>query len=147
MNYEITKKFMYKGILCVVVKMEFFQLSEMKTVRFVKKNINPNIKISRIYHNGYVESSLKCSYHDLERHIKSVELTYSGHLSQIDHTLKDRWFFGFDTAHHWNQLHPNTQNAKAVERDLKKLCDEIISKGGIKKIYDDNLAEIIAEKL
>ena len=144
MNYEIAKKFMYKGILCVVVKMGFYQLGK---VTIIKHRLKENMKISRIYHNGYVESSLKCSYHDLERHIKSVELTYSGHLSQIDHTLKDRWFLGFDTAHHWNLLHPNTQNAKAVEKTLKELCDEIRSKGGIQKIYDDNVAEIIAEKL
>jgi len=142
MTYEIVKKFMYRGMLCIIIKMNF----DTETIAGLSK-VNKLIKTSGVFHNGYVESSLKCSYHDLERHIKSVELTYSGHLSQIDHTLKDRWFLGFDTAHHWNLLHPNTQNAKAVEKTLKELCDEIISKGGIQKIYDDNVAEIIAEKL
>ena len=142
MTYEIVKKFMYRGMLCIIIKMNF----DTETIAGLSK-VNKLIKTSGVFHNGYVESSLKCSYHDLERHIERVELTYSGNLDHVSNALNDKWFLGFDTAHYWNRQNPKSQTAKAVEKYLKELCDEIISKGGIQKIYDDNLAEIIAEKL
>lgn len=135
---KVVDKFKHKGILCVVVKIDRSSIPKLTVIK--KKH---KIKMSDVFHNGYVKVSRQLDYQDIVKHIDSVELTYSGGLDYVDKSLKGMWFIGFDTAHYWNEENPKTQTAKAVKEETIKLCEELIRKNELKPLYP----LIIAEKL
>jgi hypothetical protein len=140
-EFTIIDKFTYKKILCVIVKVDRTMINSL-----LKGVLKQPVKFD-VYHNGYVCTDMEIEYQDIGSFITCVELTYSGKLDHLDKSLKGKWFLGFDTNHSWNHDHKDTRTSLAVKMDLMSLCDEITQKGGIKKIYEDNLPEIIADKL
>ena len=102
--------FKHKGRICVVLQMKGFgRISD--------------------YCNGYVETDPK-NYGKSEDlfidKIKTEELTYSGDLNGLFDGI---WFLGFDSAHHRNEINPETKTFTFVKNKTKKLCEEMIKKG------------------
>ncbi|RLI85229.1 MAG: hypothetical protein DRO76_05790 [Candidatus Altiarchaeales archaeon] len=85
------------------------------------------------YHNGYV-SVLKKNYgkhySDFIDRIETDELTYSGNLDHFkDKRIPEKvWFFGFDSAHYWNKLHPESKTFESVKARTILLAKEMIKK-------------------
>jgi hypothetical protein len=101
MRIKAMEVFVHKGRICVVVNMD------------------------DKYHNGYVQVLPKNKGKDYEEFvdkIETVELTYSGDLKGL---FDGVWFFGFDTAHFWNDLHPETKTFEWVKKQTIKLCEEM----------------------
>lgn len=85
------------------------------------------------FHNGYVEVLKKNygkSYWDFIEKIETEELTYSGDLSHLNDPRipKGKWFFGFDSAHYWNDLHPESKTFENVKERTIQLAKEMIKK-------------------
>ena len=86
---------------------------------------------------GYVsvlKRNLKKSYDAFVGGIRTDELTYSGGL---EHAFREQsgfkipkglWFFGFDSAHSWNEIHPETRTPEIVRETTIKLAKEMIRK-------------------
>lgn len=95
------------------------------------------------YHTGYVEVSKKNYGREYDKFISRIdtdELTFAGTLNWFLKASKDKkeippidihkdiWFFGFDSAHHWNDQRPESKTFKSVKARTVKLCDEMIRK-------------------
>ena len=113
----VVRVFDYKGRTCVVIGI---------WLNFIGN-----------YHCGYVEVLPKNKGKKYEEgkfdKITAEEITYSGSLDHINSPellgIKGKYFVGFDTAHYWNDLHPETKTFKSVFGRTKKLCDEMIKNG------------------
>jgi len=106
--------FKHKGRICVVIEMLWMA----------------SLKVSP-YCNGYVEVSAKNkgkNYDNFIDRIETDELTFSGDLSRFN-LGKKLWFFGFDSAHFWNDAQPESKTFKSVKARTSKLCEEMVKKG------------------
>ena len=104
MRWKAMEIFVHKGRICVVVNMD------------------------NSYHNGYIQVLPKNQGKDYERFVKKIktdELTYSGDLHGLFNGI---WFFGFDSAHSWNDMHPETKSFESVKERTIKLCEEMVRK-------------------
>lgn len=120
MEFKIVCSEMYKGRKIVIVKVKF------------DGKVKKIIPVLHKYHNGYVEFKRKGGktpdYEEIDG--LSQELTYSGRLEHFPELKPhNKWYWGFDTAHHHNCLRPETRTKKAVLKATKELCDEMIEKG------------------
>ena len=88
-----------------------------------------------IFHNGYVSvigrlQKQKPNYKKYMSRLHSDELTFAGTVERdVPRKLAKVWFFGFDSAHVWNDEHPESKTEKAVLERAHKLADEMIAKG------------------
>ena len=101
---EIVEIFQVKTRLCLVIKRRL---------------------LDEIYHNGYVQTQKKHYGIDYEKFINRVdtdELTFSDYIG-------DEYFFGFDSAHAWNDHEPISKTQKFVKNKTKELALEMIKRG------------------
>ena len=112
--------FKHKGRICVVIQMQGI--------------VNPartfweGSSSAADYCNGYVETLPKNygeDYEKFEKKIRTDMLTYSGDLNGLFDGI---WFFGFDSAHAWNDENPETKTFEYVKEKTKKLCEEMVRK-------------------
>lgn len=113
MNFEVKDVFKVKRRTCVVVKINMQGFGQ--------------------YHNGYVSVSKKnqgANYDDFTRKIETDELTFGDKLNYLkdERIPKDAWFFGFDSAHAWNQSNPESTTFESVKARTTKLAQEMMSK-------------------
>ena len=84
------------------------------------------------YHNGYVSTLKKNnnkSYSDDDIAVQTDELTYSGTLDSLkDKRIPKLWFFGFDSAHYWNDQNPASKTFESVKQRTTELAKEMIKK-------------------
>jgi len=107
----IKEIFVHKNRVCMVIEMRFL--------------LTPSIGT---YCNGYVQTLPKNkgkSYDRFNRRIKTEELTFGGTYEW----LPDMYFFGFDTVHSWNDIHPESKTFKNVKKKTIELCEEMVKKG------------------
>lgn len=88
------------------------------------------------YHNGYIEIKESEIKDEKDDYNLSEGVTYCGNLAHIEKPTTKR-FIGFDTAHYHNYENPKTQSLEYVEKQCKKIVDElntnfetIVQKGG-----------------
>jgi len=113
--------FIRKGRLCVIIEM-VWECNPART--FMEGAMS-----SRNYHNGYVQTLNKNKNKGYDRFIdkiKTDELTFSGELIGFS---KDISFFGFDSAHVWNDHVPKSKTFEEVKKRTIKMCDEMVRKG------------------
>ena len=112
-DFEVADVFKIKRRVCVVVKMNLYGFGE--------------------YHNGYVSVSKKhqeAGYDDFISKIETDELTFGGDLNHLEDERipKDISFFGFDSAHAWNQENPESATFQSVRERTIKLAQEMMAK-------------------
>jgi hypothetical protein len=101
--------FMHKNRLCMVMEMRWESIS------------------IGTYCNGYVQmlpSSKDLLYGKLTDRIKSGEITFGGTFPWLPNIK----FLGFDTAHIWNDEHPETKTFENVKERTILLCGEMVRK-------------------
>jgi hypothetical protein len=121
MRWKAMEIFVHKGRICVVVKMKGIENSAREF--WEGKPISDSD-----YCNGYVQTLPKNQGKDYESFvsmIKTDELTYAGDLNGL---FKGLWFFGFDSAHVWNDNHPESKTFESVKKRTIKLCEEMVRK-------------------
>jgi len=99
--------FKHKGRICVVMEYVSFGGS---------------------YCNGYVQTLAKNygkDYNKFVSRIETDELTYAGNLGGLFDGI---WFFGFDSAHLWNDEVPESKTFESVKERTKKLAEEMVAK-------------------
>jgi hypothetical protein len=120
-RFKIMDVFKIGDRLCVVARMRPF-------VNF------PSDKVPLgEYHNGYVQVSDKNKGVPYDRFVSKIEtdeLTFGGELNTSSRRIpKKTWFFGFDSAHYWNDLDPASKTRMDVKVRTKRLAEEMIEKG------------------
>lgn len=85
------------------------------------------------FHNGYVSilgHNSNITYDD-ERilNLETASITYIGDLSSLTGDTSIMIVVGFDTAHAWNDLRPETKTFQAVQRKTMELAEELVRKG------------------
>ena len=113
--------FKHKKRICVVLQLSFFENT-------LREFLEGPILSKEDYCTGYVEVLHKNygkSYMDFLDKIKTEELTYSGDLGGL---FDGVWFFGFDTAHSYNDMYPETKTFEYVKKRTIELCEEMIKK-------------------
>ena len=123
MMIKIKEIFDFKGRMCVVVEM---LAAEETMFSSLLHSIWP-------FHNGYVEVLKKNKGKDYQKFIDMIdtdELTFSGNFDYIknDRIPKDKWFFGFDSAHYQNEEHPESKTFENVKKRTIELAEEMIRK-------------------
>ena len=112
-DFEVVDVFKHKTRLCVVVQMHMMSMADFCTgyVQTLKKNYGR-------------------SYNDFISEIDADELTYGGELSHLkdERIPNGLWFFGFDSAHIWNDENPETKTYASVKERTIKMADEMIKK-------------------
>ena len=115
----IKEIFVYKNRICVVVQMSFREN--------LSRTFLEGTTYLSDYCNGYVQSSKKNYGKDYDKFISRIEtdeLTYSDVLPPF----KDIWFFGFDSAHYWNEQRPESKTFEEVRKRTIQLCEEMVKK-------------------
>lgn len=106
----IKEIFLHRGRICMVMEM-----------RWASKFIGT-------FHNGYVQTLPKNkgkSYDKFNRRIHAEEITFG----DTWEWMPDIFFFGFDSGHAWNDIHPESKTFEAVKKRTIELCDEMVRKG------------------
>lgn len=73
------------------------------------------------YHNGYVE----CNEGFDGVIIGGEEITYRGNLEHIPIDDDSNCYIGFDTYHHYNEMHPETQTAEYVKSGCQVIACQL----------------------
>lgn len=119
MATKIKKDFIYKGRRCIVLEM---------SCNFM---ITP-------YCCGYVElteeeakhaindDKERPSYDYFNKFIQSDEMTFMDNLNPVEGLdTGNTIFIGFDSAHYWNDEHPESKTPDYVANTCKKIVDEL----------------------
>lgn len=126
MKSHVVDEFEYKGHKCVIVKM---------------------VLRSEEYHNGYIkmadseeqvetvkanEKDIDTTYDRFFREGNSDELTFSGEVKDVD-----GYYFGFDSAHLWNDKKPYTKQKNSVKKRTKKMVEEFEEKNIFERVKSE----------
>ena len=121
--------FKHRGRICLVIELKDFS-------NIARELIEGERIPSGTYCCGYVEVSAKNkgkSYNEFIGRIDTDELTFSGNFKKlIEEKMdvdEDIWFFGFDSAHYWNNNKPDSKTFTFVKGKTIELCNEMIKKG------------------
>jgi len=128
----LVEEFEYRGKQCCLVKM--------------------HMPTRRDFHNGYVKVAedagqvAESCYKDLDAliggpksdytyqyfnsELDAAELTFSG----TTKALPDGFWFGFDSAHAWNDKRPDSKTHESVKNRLKDLVDEMIEENVFEQV-------------
>jgi hypothetical protein len=122
-RFEVKEVFTHKKRLCVVLLMRW-QENWARTLW-------DGAIGGQDYCNGYVqvlEKNKGKHYDDFADKIKTDELTFSGDLDNIEQQQvpKGTWFLGFDSAHAWNDMQPESKTFESVKQRTMKLADEMV---------------------
>ena len=131
MTFELVDVFTHEGRICAIVKVTVPELS--------KKDKYPLSD----WHNGYVQvlpHNIGKDYNNLSINIidrafghekddiyqLTQELTFGGDLDYYndERIPKGTYFFGFDTAHVWNDEKPESKTYESVKEATIKLAAE-----------------------
>jgi len=126
-NFKVKDVFRTKRRICVVVELDGFQ-NLYRTFLEGSQGFGMN------YCNGYVQTLTRNhgrDYNDFVNKVDTDELTFSGTLDYFNDSRipKDVWFFGFDSAHAWNDEHPETKTFASVRERTIQLAEEMMKKG------------------
>lgn len=128
-NSVLVEKFEYHGKVCVIVQ---------------------NARINDVFHNGYVRVADSKDKIDVKRKkeeplkgwdityedfldFEACEFTYCGTLSSLD-DVPEGYYFGFDTAHIWNDENPESKGHVAVKEKLKKVVNEMEERNVFRRV-------------
>ena len=90
------------------------------------------------WHNGYVSvvnrlQKEQPDYENYAEHYYGIDsLTFSGTLEQLEGlhpTWGSKWYFGFDSAHSWNDDIPTTKTKESVLKRARMLADKMVERG------------------
>jgi len=119
---KIVETFTYLDRQCIITKVDILGAHDKNN------KLSPNVRNAlRPYHNGYVEiRASEIRKFNKGDKIESEWITYVGDLAHIG--MKDgKTYFGIDSMHNWNIMHPKSQTQKAVKERLKKVVEELES--------------------
>ena len=121
-QFWVREVFTHANRLCVVVELEGFENWARSFTEGDTSHSN--------YCNGYAqalnEENKSKDYDDIKG-ITADELTFAGTLDNLNDSRipKDTYFFGFDSAHVWNDMNPESKTCKAVKQRTMKLAEEL----------------------
>ena len=104
-------------------------LIDFEPLRCIVRRVHGMItaSLSKDYHNGYIELR-DDEYVEMEDDDLPVEITYGGDLSNINRKDGKRYIV-FDSAHFDNWENPETMSLEFVEKQCKKIIDNLNARG------------------